>query len=201
MLHALRLKGIAEVEAIATHAGLSVDDVAAELTSLTEADLVRLRRGRIGGHALTSEGKAHAARLLAVELDEAHARPVVEAAYREFLGFNDDLLIVCTAWQLRDIDGGSHINDHADEDYDRSVHHRLEQLHGRVVPVLEALSESLDRFGGHRVRLQNALERVLAGEHDWFTKPMFPSYHSVWFELHEDLLATLGTERATESEI
>jgi hypothetical protein len=27
-----------------------------------------------------------------------------------------------------------------------------------------------------------------------------PSYHTVWFELHEDLLTTLGLERASESE-
>ncbi|MDI6773348.1 MAG: SLBB domain-containing protein, partial [bacterium] len=27
-------------------------------------------------------------------------------------------------------------------------------------------------------------ERVLAGDDDYLTKPMFPSYHSIWFELH-----------------
>ncbi len=37
------------------------------------------------------------------------------------------------------------------------------------------------------------------GERDWFTKPTIDSYHSVWFELHEDLLATLGLERAKEA--
>ena len=39
---------------------------------------------------------------------------------------------------------------------------------------------------------------MLAGDTDWFTKPMIPSYHTVWFELHEDLLATLGIERGSE---
>ena len=28
---------------------------------------------------------------------------------------------------------------------------------------------------------------------------MIDSYHTVWFELHEDLLATLGLERAAET--
>ena len=27
---------------------------------------------------------------------------------------------------------------------------------------------------------------------------MIDSYHTVWFELHEDLLATLGIERSSE---
>jgi hypothetical protein len=65
-------------------------------------------------------------------------------------------------------------------------------------PVLASLCEVLDRFGGHQRRLRIALDHVVAGEHDWFTKPMFPSYHSCWFELHEDLLATLGRERHPE---
>jgi hypothetical protein len=28
---------------------------------------------------------------------------------------------------------------------------------------------------------------------------MIPSYHTIWFELHEDLLATLGIERGSEA--
>lgn len=201
MLHTLRLKGIAEPDAIVRDTALDADVVTAELAELENADLVRVRRGRISGFALTPEGKALGARLLADELDETGVRSTVDGAYREFLGFNDQLLAVCTAWQLRAVDGESQINDHSDPDYDRGVHARLEALHGKVVPVLETLGGALDRFVGHGDRLQTALEHVVAGDHDWFTKPMFPSYHSVWFELHEDLLATLGTERATEGRI
>lgn len=201
VLHGLRLKGIAGADAIARDSGLDTATVEAELAALDEGDLVRLRRGRISGYALTPEGKALGARLLAEELDATGTRAAVEAAYRDFLGFNDQLLAVCTAWQLREINGETHINDHTDTAYDGAVHQRLEALHAKVVPVLDTLRDALDRFGGHRVRLQTALEHVLAGDHDWFTKPMFPSYHSVWFELHEDLLATLGTERATEGHL
>ena len=31
------------------------------------------------------------------------------------------------------------------------------------------------------------------------TKPVIESYHTVWFELHEDLLVTLGLDRAAET--
>lgn len=201
MLHTLRLKGIAEPEAIVRDTALDADVVTTELDDLQEADLIRVRRGRISGFALTPEGKALGARMLADELAETGLRSVIDGAYREFLGFNDQLLAVCTAWQLRPVDGESQINDHSDPAYDREVHARLEALHAKVVPVLETLCDALDRFVGHRQRLQTALGHVLAGEHAWFTKPMFPSYHSVWFELHEDLLATLGTERATEGHL
>ena len=36
-----------------------------------------------------------------------------------------------------------------------------------------------------------------AGDPDWFTRPTVDSYHTVWFELHENLLATLGSSGAT----
>lgn len=198
VLHTLRLKGIAEASVVAADTGLDQDVVDAELASLEADDLVRVRRGRISGYALTPEGKSMGEQLVAEELSATGVRDAIDAAYREFLEFNDQLLAVCTAWQLRPVDGESQVNDHSDPEYDRGVHQRLVALHDRVVPVLDALSDALDRFSGHRARLQTALDRVLAGDHDWFTKPMFPSYHSVWFELHEDLLATLGRERATE---
>jgi hypothetical protein len=89
-------------------------------------------------------------------------------------------------------------NDHTDADHDAAVLAALVGIDERSRPVLAALCEALDRFVGHGHRLRYALDRVVAGEHDWFTKPMFPSYHSCWFELHEDLLATLGRERTTE---
>jgi hypothetical protein len=74
----------------------------------------------------------------------------------------------------------------------------LAELHAKVAPICADLGAALDRFGGYGPRLSLALERVQAGDLDWFTKPMLPSYHTVWFELHEDLLATLGIERSAE---
>jgi hypothetical protein len=60
------------------------------------------------------------------------------------------------------------------------------------------LAELLDRFGDYGGRFATALSRVQGGDLDWFTRPMIESYHTVWFELHENLLATLGIQRAME---
>ena len=43
------------------------------------------------------------------------------------------------------------------------------------------------------------MDEVRRGHGEWFDKPLIDSYHTVWFELHEDLLATLGLERSTET--
>jgi pyruvate,orthophosphate dikinase len=39
---------------------------------------------------------------------------------------------------------------------------------------------------------------VADGSHEWIARPTIDSYHTVWFELHEHLLATLGRTRTDE---
>ena len=48
--------------------------------------------------------------------------------------------------------------------------------------------------------VEAALARADRGEKKWVDEPGIDSCHMVWFELHEDLLTTLGLERASESE-
>jgi hypothetical protein len=36
------------------------------------------------------------------------------------------------------------------------------------------------------------------GETEWLTSPRVDSYHTVWMQLHEDLLLALGRDRASE---
>jgi hypothetical protein len=194
VLQGIRLKGNATAATIASLYGLAPDVVEKELAEADEAGLVRHREGVLSGWALLPEGRVVAAALVADELARAGAEPVVESAYRGFLDLNHAMLGACTAWQLRD--GG--LNDHTDARYDASVVADLASLHERSVPVTDALGAALDRFAAYGPRLSGALAKVQAGQGEWFTKPVIDSYHTVWFELHEDLLATLGRERASE---
>ena len=197
-LHGLRLKGVAEPASVAELVQLSEDEVAETLRSLEAEGLVQHRDGRLAGYTLTRDGRAEHERLLAVELDTADARAIVTDAYKRFLDLNHDLLNVCTRWQVRDTDGGPALNDHSDAAYDAAVVAELEALHQRVRPICDELAATLARYERYTPRLEHALERVRAGEREYFTKPIMPSYHTVWFELHEDLLATLGIERSSE---
>jgi DNA-binding PadR family transcriptional regulator len=198
VLHGLRLKGVAAASAVVEAAGLHEADAKPELDRLVEEGLATYRQGRLSGYALTAAGRQEHARRLADELEATGRRDDVRAAYQRFLAINQDLLGICTAWQLREVDGASVVNDHGDPAHDAAVIERLEDLHARVTPVCQALAAALERFVPYGERLAHALERVRAGDRDWFTKPMLPSYHTVWFELHEDLLATLGIERSSE---
>jgi hypothetical protein len=156
------------------------------------------RQGLLPGWSLTAAGRDEHTRLVGRELDAAGARAAVTAAYERFRVLNAGVLDACSRWQARRVAGHAVRNDHADPAYDRRVVADLAALHRRVEPVCHDLAGVLARFRHYGPRLRHALSRVEAGDGDWFTKPVIPSYHTVWFELHEDLLITLGTDRTAE---
>ena len=55
----------------------------------------------------------------------------------------------------------------------------------------------LGRFDGYDDRFAAALRKAREGEH-LFVDGRVDSCHRIWFELHEDLLATLGIERGAD---
>ena len=194
VLHALRLKGFADTSVVAAVAGHPEDETARHLEKAAAAGHATRRDGRISGWALTPAGRAHHQTLIAAELEGSGSRAPVEDAYRRFLEVNNELLTVCTDWQLRN----NALNDHQDAAYDAGVIARLRGVDVKVQPVCSDLGAVLERFDDYGTRFTKALGRVEAGDGDWFAKPMIDSYHTVWFELHEDLLATLGIERSKE---
>ena len=200
VLHALRLKGFADSAVVAEASGLERAAADAVLADLEGRGLVTRRRGRLAGWSLTDRGRSEHARLAAADLEASGSRPAVRGAYEAFMQLNAELLAACTAWQLREVDRQQVPNDHTDPSYDGAVMARLRQVDDRVAPTCSDLAAALERFSHYGPRLRSARDRVEAGQGDWFTRPDIDSYHSVWFELHEDLLSTLGLERAREGE-
>lgn len=198
VMHGLRLKGFGEAAAVAEAVDLAEADAKPMLDQLVADGMATYRTGRLSGFALTKAGRHTHAALLSEELEQTGTRAAVLAAYGRFLGLNTELLTICTAWQLREIDGQSVVNDHTDGVHDAGVIDRLVDLHAGIEPICDDLGQALDRLAGYGPRLSLALHKVRTGDADWFTKPMIPSYHTVWFEMHEDLLCTLGIERGSE---
>ena len=110
---------------------------------------------------------------------------------------------ICTDWQLKPSLDGSEgeqvLNDHSDPGYDKGVIDRLVELDKQAQPVCESLARRLERFKSYGSRFTYALEMVLRGDTEWIAKPMIESYHTIWFELHENFFSTLGINRASES--
>ncbi|MGE5407228.1 MAG: hypothetical protein ACM3NV_01300 [Syntrophothermus sp.] len=127
---------------------------------------------------------------------ELRANPAATEAYERFERINRELLSLFTDWQMMPSAGGERVpNDHSDADYDHAVIDRLGAQHERAERVLDGFAELEPRLGVYKTRLDDAYDKVLAGEIDWVSGARIDSYHTVWFELHEDLLRMLGRER------
>ncbi len=57
------------------------------------------------------------------------------------------------------------------------------------------LEQDTPRLGGYRDKLLSALEAAKDGEHEWVSDVHRDSYHTVRFELHENLLRMMARER------
>ncbi|MEE9414004.1 MAG: hypothetical protein V3V01_01895 [Acidimicrobiales bacterium] len=198
-LLSLRLKGFVDSGEAAQLAGIEQSEADEFLGAAAAADLVVYRDGRISGWQLKPEGRLRGEQLLAAQLDQTGSRDAIGEAYDRFLEINYRFLSTCTDWQVRVVAGEQQLNDHCDPEYDDAVIAALASIDELVQPIAATLTAALDRFASYGPRFAERLSRVRAGDTDWFTKPMIDSYHTVWFELHENLLATLGIERATES--
>jgi hypothetical protein len=199
VLHAVRVKGMTDVAAVAQRFGLD-HQLVLELLLDYEAMgwITRVRFADVDGWALTARGRAENERRLAAELDQSGARPAVVAAHGEFVVLNSGFLATVTNWQIRPTPTDPlAANDHSDQAWDERVVNDLRDLGGRLAPVGEQLADALERFAGYPERYFAALNRVDRGERAWVAQPTIDSCHTVWMELHEDLLATLGLERGS----
>ncbi|MFD6093277.1 transcriptional regulator [Oerskovia sp. NPDC060338] len=197
VLHAVRITGFADVPALARRFGTGLDETT-ELLEDAEARgwVQRSAFAGLGGWSLTVAGRTENERQLASELARTGREGDVREAYREFLPLNARLQRACTDWQLRPVPGDRLApNDHTDPAWDAGVLGELAAIDRDLAPLGRRLSDVLARFGGYDERFATALGRVQAGDGGWVDRTDVDSCHRVWFELHEDLVATLGVDR------
>lgn len=117
------------------------------------------------------------------------------AAYGRFEHVDRELKEIFTNWQTKEVGGERVANEHQDQEYDNTVIDRLGRTLEHADIVLDELVEVVPRLAAYRERLDDAYDRVLAGEHEYVSAAKKDSVHTIWFELHEDLLRMLGRER------
>lgn len=198
-LHGVRLAGMADAAAVARRFALDRHEVEELLLDLEATGRVRFTEfADVRGWSLTEAGRVENERQLGAELDHAGARDAVTAAHATFVGLNDRFLETITRWQIRPAPWDPMApNDHTDWRWDERVLDTLAGLSRRLGPVEEQLMSALARFEGYTGRFAAALDRARSGQRTWVDEPRIDSCHTVWFQLHEDLLATLGLERGS----
>lgn len=187
LLRALRVRGHATVDELAHRFEASSPTILDHL--LDHEARGRVVRTRFAGHnswSLTEAGKTHGEGLLAAELDSHDARPIVEQVYQRFLPLNAQVAHACTQYQLTvlGIDGTTAASAIA----------QLREPARELVHLEDCLVAHLPRFRGYAARFATALSRAET-EPEWITAMDRDSCHRTWFELHEDLIATLGLQR------
>lgn len=192
VLHGAALKRNSEASEIAGIIGLPLSEVEDELASAVASGRVVSNNGRFMLAPLTDVGlrSRYSLHFGALREDEAFVQP-----YEAFERVNNTLKQVITDWQTMTVGGKSVANDHSDPDYDAEVIDRLGAVHEQVEPILKRLASRLPRLSIYADKLLDALEKAEDGDHEWVSDIRRESYHTVWFELHEDLLRIMGRER------
>lgn len=180
---------------------------AAEIAAVTGLDAARVQAfldEAVGsGRAVKAGAKYMLTPIAQVALKTGYSRDFADQrasaemgkAYDDFEKVNEQLKQLITDWQTMDVGGSKVPNDHSSSDYDNRIIDRLGALHERSEPIFDRLARSLPRLGVYKSLLQSALEKAEDGDIAWVSDARCMSYHTVWFELHEDLIRILGRQR------
>ncbi len=192
VLHGLAIKKHARAQDIAGLVGMSDVDVQAVLETAAEQGRVQEADGR---YLLTPLAR------VALESDYSRRHADVRAdegfmdAYEAFEVINVQLKSIITDWQTVEVGGQQVANDHSDRAYDDKLIDRLGDCHERADPILSRLAAGVPRLDYYRRALLEALEKAEDGAIQWVSDTRIESYHTLWFELHEELLRTVGRTR------
>jgi hypothetical protein len=192
VLHGLSVRKSGTAEQVARLLGESAGEVGSALDTLrTSGDVA----GAKGMFMPTPAGRARLEETYPAEFAAVRADECFAAAFERFEAINTRLLALLTRWQTVSRGGTTVPNDHSDLDYDAKVIDELGAIHERAEPVLAVFAKQGPRFAAYARRLDEAAEKALTGDGDFVSGVRVDSYHTVWHELHEDLLRTLGRSR------
>ena len=191
ILHAVRLAGFADTDAIADRVGRADESFHDWLGSLERRHLIEcMAFADSDGWIITDAGRARDAELLQLERQARDSLPVLHTTLDEFeSGINAHLVRVITEWQLRSPTG------HAAES--GGIVGELTELGRALSELMRDLTGRVPRFSRYPRQFSAAVERARAGDTRWIAGVGLLSCHVVWAELHQDLLSSAGRERST----
>jgi pyruvate,orthophosphate dikinase len=193
VVRTLALLGFASAERLAVALTTSAEAVGEILETLPPTHVGKVSRGL----HVTPEGRAWLLGQLKAERESVD-RNTVERLYRDFMALDARFKQLVTDWQIRTIDGKKVPNDHGDAAYDAGIRARLGEFHqanAALLPDILALTRRLTPFAQ---RFAHAAGAIAAGDGSMIASPLKDSYHTIWFELHEELIHLAGRDRATE---
>jgi pyruvate,orthophosphate dikinase len=193
VMRALALLGFATIERVAATVAASPEAVNKIIETLPQAHIGKAPRGL----HVTAEGRVWLLGQLKAERDRID-RGAAEKLYQEFMGLDTRFKQLVTDWQIKTIDGKRVPNDHADASYDAAIRAELAEFHQATAALLPDIVALRSRLRPFATRFARAANAIAAGDGTMIASPLKDSYHTIWFELHEELIHLAGRDRATE---
>ena len=178
----VQLKGLCPVDR-ASHA---LDAAPDALDALIEANPTLFNdTGR--GIMVTPEGRSWLLEQLAQE--RAGADPaVVLALYRRFDELNSVFKDTISGWQTA-----------ANPETARPILlDSITTIHAGLIPLIAEVAAQAPRLAAFAAHFETALNAIQSGDDTMIASPLKDSYHTAWFEFHEELISLANLDRATE---
>jgi len=192
VLNTIVLKKMTRAAVVADLTGLPLADVNATVATLEgEGAIFRMDADVMVTETGTAMAKDSAGQMYAQLRDD----PDIERWHTRFEPLNRQLLRAITSWQTIDVGGARVPNEHADAEYDEKVRSQIDAIVTKMGRLLDELGAKVPRLLRYRERLMDALARADAGDARFISDVRVDSIHSIWFEMHEDVLLVLGKER------
>jgi len=190
VLRSLRLKGQAPVAVLVAGTGFAQSDIERILDGAQNAGLCTYNDAY---WQMTPAGFSW------VEDNLTYDRPdrsAAESLHERFLPLNEQFKQLAFDWQMRD---PQTLNDHKDAAYDARVLTRLDTLHEQMRELVASAGRLNTRLRPFVTRFEQAFDYVKNGDTQFLMSPRVDSYHTIWFEFHEELIGMTGRTRAEEA--
>lgn len=176
VLHVLAMEGIADTDTVVAETGLEESVVVETLAALEASGLVEEE----GFWYATDAGERRLDELCRSRFDPTERDRLREVLDR-FEELDDRLKALASDWQ---------------ESREAALVADLGDLHEDVESLFAGLDDGVaDAYRPYLADLSAARAALADGEEAYFTSTEVDSYHEVWFDLHDDLLRTLGAGR------
>ena len=188
VVRTVQLKGLCAAERVASVLGAEVAAVDA-LIAANE----RLFNATPRGFMPTPAGRDW----LTAALDAEKAAVVpgaLDPCYERFVQLDGGFKKLVSEWQMLGAAGQS-------EAAQAEMVQGVAQLDEAFQPLIRDAAFVAGRLRSYAPRFSAALAQLQSGDLSMLASPMKDSYHTVWFELHEELIALSGRNRAEEERL
>ncbi len=74
----------------------------------------------------------------------------------------------------------------------------MTDVHPAVQELVARATELVPRLAPYRARFDSAMDHLQRGDEKYLVSVTLDSYHTIWFQFHEELIEMAGRSRADE---